>query len=71
MMYALAQVGPDGRLLQSLSLTKIFHDNGLRPMLFGAGAFMTDAFHLNDIAPVLADGSCWKKGDLFIGQRHK
>lgn len=68
---ALAEVSPEGQLLQTISLTDIFVDNGLRPLIFGAGAFMADTFHLNDIEPVLADGPYWKKGDLFVSMRHK
>ncbi len=67
---ALAEVSLDGKLLQSIPLTKIFLENGLRPLIFGAGAYRTDAFHLNDIEPVLEDGPYWEKGDLFLSLRH-
>lgn len=67
---ALAEVSLDGRLLQSLSLTRIFLDNGLRPLLFAAGSYRSDSFHLNDIEPVMEDGPYWKKGDLFVSMRH-
>jgi hypothetical protein len=38
--------------------------------VFGAGRYQKDPIHLNDIQPVLEDGTYWKKGDLFLSFRH-
>lgn len=67
----LAEVSPDGELLQEISLPDIFERHGMMARLYTAGSYLNDALHLNDIEPVLEDGPYWRKGDLFLSMRHK
>lgn len=68
---ALVHVGPKGEILYKKSATQIFLDHGMEYAIFGAGRYLKDPIHLNDIQPVLEDGPYWKKGDLFLSFRHQ
>jgi hypothetical protein len=67
---ALVHVGPRGEILSRKSVTQILLDHGMEHDVFGAGRYQKDPVHLNDIEPVLEDGTYWKKGDLFLSFRH-
>ena len=59
-----------GKTLYSKSLTSIFKENNLTELL-NRGSIVTDPFHLNDVAPVVADSSRhYNKGDVFLSFRH-
>jgi len=59
-----------GKTLYSKSLTSIFEENDLSELL-NRGSIVTDPFHLNDVAPVVADSSRhFNKGDVFLSFRH-
>lgn len=65
----IAKISPDGKLLFRQSLADILERNGLG-YLFEGQPYSTDAFHLNDIEPVLRTGPYMTKGDLFLSLRH-
>jgi hypothetical protein len=59
-----------GKTLYTKSLTSIFKENKLEALLNRA-SLVTDPFHLNDVQPVLFEGSPYfNKGDLFLSFRH-
>jgi hypothetical protein len=66
----IAHIGADGQVLWHRSLAQILLDHGMEYALFTAGDYNADPTHLNDIQPVLEDGTYWKKGDLFLSLRH-
>lgn len=65
----------NGQVIYHKSLTEILNENNLGYLIHGYGnidtRFGDDPLHLNDIEPVLNDGSYWKQGDLFISLRHR
>jgi hypothetical protein len=65
----IAKISPDGKLLLRQSLADILERNGLG-YLFEGQPYSTDAFHLNDIEPVLRTGLYMTKGDVFLSLRH-
>lgn len=67
---SLTHIGPDGTVLENISAAGILLRNGMEYALFTAGSYQKDPMHLNDIEPVLEDGTHWKKGDLFLSFRH-
>ena len=67
----LTHVGPDGAILQTISLTEVLLRHDLQHLVFPIGDYDDDPLHLNDIQPVLTDGPYWKKGDLFLSLRHR
>jgi len=65
-----------GQVLYHKSATDILIENGLRNFVYGFshvvdGVIDDDPLHLNDIEPVLSDGSFWKSGDVFLSFRHR
>ena len=69
---ALSQFNEAGEELFSKSLSAILIENDREFVLTGMNAgFHDDPLHLNDIEPVLEDGTFWKRGDLFLSIRHK
>lgn len=64
----LAKVSTEGEILNVVSLIDIFKNNDLDGF-FKCEPFCEDPFHLNDIEPVIEDGSFWQKGDLFLSLR--
>ena len=69
---ALANVSPDGTLLNRISFASILRANNLEHLMFGfsGNKFQEDPIHLNQITPALINGAFWKKGDLLISARH-
>ena len=65
---ALARISPDGEIVYTKSVFDILVENGYEWVLASAG-LQEDAVHLNDIQPVLRDGSHWMKGDVFVSIR--
>jgi hypothetical protein len=65
----IAKISPAGKLLFRQSLAVILERNGLG-YLFEGQPYSADAFHLNDIEPVLRTGPYMTKGDLFLSLRH-
>ena len=51
------------------AINEIFAENNLSHLIVTAKE-TGNPFHLNDIQPVLTDGSFWKKGDLFLSLRN-
>lgn len=66
-----ANVSKDGKLMTTLSISRILIDNGYKSLLFGKSNFMRDPIHLNDVQPALYDTDHWKKGDLFFSLRNQ
>lgn len=64
-----------GQNLFNKSLSEIFLENGLEYLTHGCNNVWTrkgaDPLHLNEIQPVLEDGTNWKEGDLFLSMRNK
>ena len=58
------------KVINKISLTKIFVDNNFESIVFGMSKMSGDPFHLNDIEPIKSDGEYWKKGDLFLSLRN-
>lgn len=69
---SLVRVTADGEILENISLTEAFIDQGLMPHFLGDvfGRQILDPIHLNDIQPVPSDGPYWKAGDVFLSMRH-
>ena len=44
--------------------------SGYRHLLYGMHRYEGDSLHVNDVQPVLRDGSFWRRGDLFISMRN-
>lgn len=65
----------NGKVLYHKSLTKILFENDLSYLIHGyTNDIMRmgiDPLHLNDIEPVLQDGTYWNEGDLFISLRNR
>ena len=67
----LTHLGPDGAIIETISLTELMLRHGMQHLVFQVGDYDDDPLHLNDIQPVLSDGPYWKKGDLFLSLRHR
>ena len=69
---SLAQISPDGKILQNISFSDVLISNGLQSLLLGTKGFIinTDPVHLNQIQPALYSTKYWEKGDLLISSRH-
>ena len=63
-----------GKILFKKDVVAILLENGYENFVFGSNnpnGFKFDPMHLNDIEPILEDGSYWKKGDLLLSLRHR
>jgi hypothetical protein len=60
----------NGKVLIHKSLSEILVENNLSHLIYGPAFYHKDPLHLNDIEPVLEDGTYWKKGDLFLSLRN-
>lgn len=69
---ALAQVSPDGKLLEKRSFLRILRDNGMEALAVGMSGYVLeeDPIHMNEIQPALSDTRYWKRGDLLISARN-
>ncbi len=67
---AIVKVSPDGAVIFRKSVAKILIGAGLAHIVYSSDVYDPDPIHLNDIQPVLADGSHWRKGDLFLSLRN-
>lgn len=64
-----------GEILYKKSLASVLIENNRIDLVHGAANDETDegleVFHINDIQPILSDGTYWKKGDLLISLRNR
>lgn len=63
-----------GKVIFKKGVAEILVDNGYKNFVFGVNnpmGYDLDPIHLNDIEPVLDNGSYWKKGDLFLSLRNR
>lgn len=65
-----------GKVIFNKSVTEILFENQLPYILHGMTnnlGYMKgdDPLHLNDVEPVMTDGTHWKKGDVFLSFRHR
>lgn len=62
-----------GEILYEKSLTDIFMENGINPVLdYHAGSmFPGDVFHINDIEPVMKNAGKLQQGDVLISMRNQ
>ena len=69
---SLAEVRLDGRVIQSLSFSKILTQNNMTAQMLGStGYFINlDPLHINQITPALLDGPYWQRDDLLISARN-
>ena len=71
----IAKLDPEsGKVLYKKGISQILLDHGYKNFVFGYNVpegFPHDPIHLNDIEPVLEDGTYWKKGDLLLSIRNK
>jgi outer membrane protein assembly factor BamB len=69
---SLSEVSLDGRVLQSLSFSKILADNNMTAHMLGGTGFTLnlDPLHINQITPAFSNGPYWQRGDLLISARH-
>jgi hypothetical protein len=65
-----AILSPDGKIIQSRSITQILIDNQLGYLVFGVGALEWDKVHLNAVKPAEQSSHYWQKGDLLLSLRH-
>jgi hypothetical protein len=70
---AVAQVSPEGRLINRWSFVRTMMDNGLQALLLGTQGeqLNDDPLHLNHVAVASADGPHWRRGDLLVSARHR
>ncbi len=70
---AIVKISNDGKIIFEKSVSQIFMDNQLEPLLFSVGIpnIPSDPIHLNDIQPVLEDSAFMRKGDVFLSFRHQ
>ena len=68
----------EGNELFFKSLTDVFLENKLfeelvesTPVGYNWNNKFKDPLHLNDVEPVMNDGTYWKKGDVFLSMRNK
>ena len=68
----------EGNELYYKSLTDIYLENNLfestvesTPVGYNWNNRYKDPFHLNDVEPIMNDGTYWKKGDVFLSMRNK
>lgn len=69
---SLAQVTPEGKVLQNLSFAKIMRENGLSALLLGTQGLRLhdDPMHINQISVARSGSAHWERGDLLISARH-
>ena len=68
----ITKISKENKILYKKSVTEILFEHNLENMIIGKfNTFSNDPIHLNDIEPVLKDGSFWKKGDVFLSLRHQ
>jgi len=69
---SLAQVSPDGKILQNISFSDVLISNGLQSLLLATTGFVknNDPIHINQIEPALYSTKYWEKDDLLISSRH-
>ena len=64
-----------GKVKFTKSLSEALFENGYGYLIHGIGNEVTDKgsdpLHLNDVEPVLEDGTYWKRGDVFLSLRHR
>ena len=66
---SIIKINTDGKILFNKSVTEILIENKLVDMnIFNT---RSDPIHLNDIEPALSNTQYWKKGDVFLSQRHQ
>ncbi len=58
-----------GETLLVKGVAKILLENGYKGIVYGKD--LEDPIHLNDIQPVLEDGTYWKKDDLLLSLRNR
>lgn len=58
-----------GDILFKKGVAELLLENGLKSILYGGP--LIDPIHLNDVQPVLEDGTFWKKGDVFLSIRNR
>lgn len=70
---AVAQVSPEGRLVNRWSFVRTMMNNGLHALLLGTQGerLDDDPLHLNHVAVAPADGPHWRRGDLLVSARHR
>jgi arylsulfotransferase ASST len=70
---AVAQVSPEGRLINRWSFVRTMMDNGLHALLLGMQGeqLNDDPLHLNHVAVAPGDGPYWRRGDLLVSARHR
>ena len=62
---------PDGEILSRIPLSGALMRAGHRHLLHGVAARSHGRpFNMNDVEPVLQDGSFWRRGDLFVSLRN-
>jgi hypothetical protein len=65
-----AIISPEGKIIQSRSVTQILIDNQLGHLIFGVGALESDKIHLNAVKPAERASNFWQPGDLLLSLRH-
>ena len=66
---SIIKISKEGVIKFEKAINEIFAENNLSHLIVTAKE-TGNPFHLNDIQPVLTDGSFWKKGDLFLSLRN-
>ena len=66
---SIIKISKEGVIKFEKAINEIFAENNLSHLIVTAKE-TGNPIHLNDIQPVLTDGSFWKKGDLFLSLRN-
>jgi len=69
---ALAQVSPEGKVLQKISFVKVLREHGLEALLLGTKGMRLhdDPIHMNQISVARETTDHWQRGDLLISARN-
>ena len=66
----IAKVDQNGKRLLHKSVVDILIENNLEDFLLSKAALKSNPIHLNDIQPANFDSKYWKKGDIFLSNKH-
>ena len=66
----MAEVSPDGVIVNEWSIKDLLERHGYQGLLYGTSQYEWDRIHLNDIEPILESDNYVQEGDLVLSIRH-
>ncbi|WP_181366436.1 arylsulfotransferase family protein [Albidovulum aquaemixtae] len=69
---SIVRLTPQGEIKEEYSVSRLLLENGYEWLLSGMGGEKdSDPIHMNDIQPVMTEGTAWRRGDLLVSIRHR